>query len=472
VKPWVWLISRRDLPEFSELAALKTVHTKRFGGLLDLLKSSGTPTIIAVDHAEHDLHISDAALKIARQFPQSLLLALRQDALPEGSVLSEGIDESACPSVEWVPTVDRLAAELGALERLGWVGKSDALRHLALQVEQAAPSDISVLITGESGAGKELVARGLHDASPRFRKPFVPVNTGAIPETLLESELFGHEKGAFTGAASAHSGIFESAEGGTVFLDEIGDMPQATQVKLLRVLETRRFRRLGATSERGSDVRVVSATHQDLAQLEQDGLFRRDLYYRLSAVTLRVEPLRERPADVLPLLLHFWSGMSGNTRPPQELTLDAIRRLRQYAWPGNVRELRNFAEASAMAAASSTLTEEHVLQYVQRQRSNDRHLPVVSGMRREAGEQEMLFGAIWHLSQQITDLRKFLEVRLPAGDMEPVAFRPPADTIADAERRAIEGALLETAGNRREAARKLRIGERTLYRKIKEYGLK
>ena len=472
MKPWVWLISRRDLPEFAELAASQTVHVKRFGGLLDLLKSSGTPAIIAVDNAEHDLHISDAALKIVRQYPRALLLDLRQDALPDGSMLSEGIDESACPRLEWVPTVERLAAELRALERLDWMGKSDALRHLALQVEQAAASDISVLITGESGAGKELVARGLHDASPRSRKLFVPVNTGAIPETLLESELFGHEKGAFTGAVSAHGGIFEAAEGGTIFLDEIGDMPQATQVKLLRVLETRRYRRLGATAERTADVRVVSATHQDLAQLEQAGRFRRDLYYRLSAVTLRVEPLRERPADVLPLLTHFWTNMSGTTRPPSDLTLDAIRRLRQYPWPGNVRELRNFAEASAVAAAGSTLTEELVLQYIQRQRSDDRHLPVVSGMRREAGEQEMLFGAIWHLSQQISDLRRLIEDRLPAGEAEPVAFRPPADTIADAERRAIESALLETAGNRREAAMKLRIGERTLYRKIKEYGLK
>lgn len=472
MKPWVWLVSRRQLPEFAELAANQTVHTRRKDGLLDLLKSSGMPAIIAVDHAEHDLHISEAALKVARQFPQAILVVLQQDALPEGSVLPDGIDESACPRVEWIPTIERLAAEHMALVRLGWKGKSDALRHLALQVEQAAAADISVLITGESGAGKELVARGLHDASPRSRKPFVPVNTGAIPETLLESELFGHEKGAFTGAVSAHAGMFESAEGGTVFLDEIGDMPQATQVKLLRVLETRRFRRLGATAEQSSDVRVVSATHQDLAQLERDGRFRRDLYYRLSAVTLRVEPLRERPADVLPLLVHFWTGMSGNTQPPQDLTLEAVRQLRQYAWPGNVRELRNFAEASAVAAAGSTLTEEHVLQYIQRQRSDDRHLPVVAGIRREAGGQEMLFGAIWHLSHQIGDLRKLIEERLPAGETEPVAFRPPADTIADAERRAIETALLETAGNRREAARKLRIGERTLYRKIKEYGLK
>jgi DNA-binding NtrC family response regulator len=256
-------------------------------------------------------------------------------------------------------------------------------------------------------------------------------------------------------------------------LDEIGDMPPGTQVKLLRVLEARTFRRLGSVHELETDVRVISATHRDLAQLEFAGTFRKDLYYRLSAVTLRVAPLRDRPADVLPLLTEFWQRMAPNPAPPAEVSVAALRRLRSYSWPGNVRELRNFAEASALAADGGTLTEEHVQQYVQKPHAEDRYLPVPTGLRAEGQERELLFGAIWHLGRQLQELRTLIEERLPLPEAgEPAALRPPAASIADAERRAIETALLETGGNRREAARRLKIGERTLYRKIKDYGLK
>jgi len=465
----VWLVTRRD--EVAEPFRSAGQEVRQMHGLLDLLRQTGHPRVIAVDAADIDLLMGDAAFKVQRQFPQALLVALRDTPGSTGP-LPEGVDEVLEPESGWVSGVRRLGSELETLSTFGWNGKSEVLRSLASQVQQAGPSEISVLITGESGTGKELVARALHRSSPRSAGPFVAVNTGAIPESLLESELFGHERGAFTGAAGQRKGIFESAKGGTVFLDEVGDMPLATQVKLLRVLEARTFRRLGSTAELEADVRVISATHRDLAQLESAGTFRRDLFYRLSAVTLRVAALRDRPSDVLPLLTSFWEHLPGALKPPAEMTPGAVRRLRAYAWPGNVRELRNFAEASAVAVSGQPLTEEHVLQYIQRQGSSDRLLPVPVGVRTDGNERELLFGAVWHLGKQIQELRTLVEERLPARNGESAALRPPAASIADAERRAIESALLETGGNRREAARRLRIGERTLYRKIREYGLK
>jgi DNA-binding NtrC family response regulator len=250
-------------------------------------------------------------------------------------------------------------------------------------------------------------------------------------------------------------------------------MPAAMQVRLLRVLESQRFRRVGSSVESESDARVVSATHRELAGLEQDSTFRRDLYYRLSAITLRVAPLRERKSDLLPLLHHFWAQMKPPSSTPSGIEPAAVRLLWNYGWPGNVRELRNFAEASAVAVADQVVTEAHVLQYVQRQGGEERHLPVVTDARVFAGTDEMVLHAILHLGQQVRDLQRLIEERLPPPVAEePASFRAPASSMADAERRAIEVALIETNGNRREAARRLDIGERTLYRKIKEYGLK
>jgi DNA-binding NtrC family response regulator len=475
VKPQVWIVSAR--PRVRQIFASESdeLHCEFVPGLLHLLRRKGSPTIIAVDGSENDLRMSDAALKVQLKFPDGLLVALYEDArvTEMASLLKAGVDEVLSPVGDWLSDIRRLVHETAQLNRLGWVGKSDSLRQLSAQVLQAAPSEIAVLVTGESGVGKELVARALHDFSPRARAPFLPVNTGAIPETLLESELFGHEKGAFTGAASRHRGIFEAAQGGTVFLDEIGDMPAATQVKLLRVLESHRFRRVGGTTELEGDVRVVSATHRDLTVIEEGGSFRRDLYYRLSAITLRVAPLGDRTADILPLLFHFWRHQSDVPAPPAGIEPAAVYLLWRYHWPGNVRELRNFAAAAAVAVAGGQVTEEHVLQYVQGQRGRDRSLPVPTRIESGTGSQEMVLHAILHLGHEVRELRRLLDERLPDhGAEEPVGIRPPAASIADAERRAIEAALLETGGRRREAARRLGIGERTLYRKIKEYGLK
>lgn len=431
--------------------------------------------MICVDLADHDVQSADAALKIQVKHPQADLVALVEEDDPgrTEALRAAGVDRVLPWRMEWAVAVQHLLEQRAQMTRLGWVGKSESLRQLGAQTLQAAGADIAVLVTGESGTGKELVARALHDHSGRRRGPFVAVNTGAIPETLLESELFGHEKGAFTGAASRHRGIFEAADGGTVFLDEIGDMPAATQVKLLRVLETRKFRRVGGTEELTADVRIVSATHRDLSALERGGAFRQDLYYRLSAIRLHATPLRERSGDLLPLLNHFWQLQADQGQVPSGVEPAALRLLWKYHWPGNVRELRNFAEAMMVGSTGAPLSEHDVLQFIERQRIEDRSLPAVTDHPPFVSDREVLLHAVLHLGQEIRDLKRLVEERLPEQEeTEPAAFRPPSSSIAEAERRAIETALLETGGNRREAARKLGIGERTLYRKIKDYGLK
>jgi len=229
------------------------------------------------------------------------------------------------------------------------VGRGDAMKRVLEMVDRVAPTDATVLVLGESGTGKELVARAIHRASPRAAEPFVAVNCAALPDSLIESELFGHEKGAFTGAIAPRKGKFELADGGTLFLDEIGDMAPATQAKVLRVLEDRRIERLGAANPIPVDVRIVCATHRDLSQAITEGNFRADLYYRIHVVSILIPPLRDRPDDIDLLLDHFGSAYAGRYRMAwRGFTEAALRQLRSYPWPGNVRELRNVVERSVV----------------------------------------------------------------------------------------------------------------------------
>jgi DNA-binding NtrC family response regulator len=471
----IWVCSNRPVVRDRFASTGLEAQIEFLSGLVALTRQPGRPDLVCIDGGEHDLLLSDIIVKTLLRVPSADLVVLLDELHdPQADGLSErGVDLVIAPADEWVPALRRRLESRDRLARLGWIGKSDALHRLADQVLQVAPSEIAVLVTGASGTGKELVARALHDFSARRDRPFVPVNTGAIPETLLESELFGHEKGAFTGAVSRHEGIFEAARGGTVFLDEIGDMPAATQVKLLRVLESRRFRRLGGTAELDTDVRIVSATHRNLRELEEGGTFRRDLYYRISAVTIFATPLAQRRADLLPLLVHFWRSHAGPRPAPAGIDAEALRLLWNYAWPGNVRELRNFAEAATVAFPGGLVGRAFALDYIQRQRGEARTLPVRTDRRPPGSESEVLLHAVLHLGHQVRELRRLIEERLPEPiSDDAVALRAPSSSMADVERRAIETALFETGGNRREAARRLGIGERTLYRKIKAYGLR
>ena len=276
----------------------------------------------------------------------------------------------------------------GGLEEL--IGKSEALKRVIDMVQRAAPTDLTVLIHGESGTGKELIARAIHRLSARKDGPFIPVNCAAIPEGLLESELFGHERGAFTGAIRARPGRFELAREGTLFLDEIGDMPVAMQAKILRVLQERQFERVGGTRSIGADVRVIAATHQDLEALAAEGKFRSDLFYRLQGVRLMMPPLRDRIDDLPLLVTHLLERAAQRLwRQPATVSTEALRCLWTYPWPGNIRELQHVLEG-AMVLSDGVILSEHLPPAVQRgvkTATTGNAAPVVTGSLDEALEE-------------------------------------------------------------------------------------
>ncbi len=292
-----------------------------------------------------------------------------EDAIGRGERL--GAEESfgpLDPQPAEVALVGRRTVERRRLqEQIGIVGESEAMRELLQRVVQIAPVDSTVLITGESGTGKELVARGIHYLSPRRHKAFLAVNVAALSDTLLESELFGHEKGAFTGAIDRRKGFFELADRGTLFLDEIGEMPLATQTKLLRVLEQREFLRVGGESPIRVDVRIVAATNRELREMVRKGTFRRDLYYRLNILDLRLPPLRDRPEDLPGLIRYFIREISERMdRPFPGISGEAMRILKRHRWPGNVRELKNLVESMVVLAPGREIGPEDIPDEVRR----------------------------------------------------------------------------------------------------------
>ena len=302
------------------------------------------------------------------------------------------------------------------------ISESPAIRQLLALVAQVAPSSATVLIQGESGTGKELLARELHEGSPRSGKPFIRVNCAALPETLLESELFGYERGAFTGATARKEGRFELADGGTLLLDEVGDLSSATQAKLLRVLQEGEFERLGGTRSLKVDVRVVAATNQDLALLVKEHRFREDLYYRLNGITIAIPPLRERPEDVSLLAQHFLCIYAAkNHRAVDGFSEEAMAQLRAYPWPGNVRELEHAVERAVILARGSLI---------------DLH-----------------------------DLPPAITEAEPSARVVSIPIGMPLDEV---EQRLIEETLRLTKGNKELAAKLLGIASRTIYRKLKE----
>jgi DNA-binding NtrC family response regulator len=383
----------------------------------------------------------------------------------------------------------------------GLIGESEPLREVMVKIEQMAPVSSTVLVEGESGTGKEIVARALHRLSPRRAKPFIAVNIGALPETLLESELFGHEKGAFTGAAERRLGRFELANGGTLFLDEIGEAPPSTQVRLLRVLEQRELTRVGGAQPIRVDVRIVAATNRPLRDAVERGEFRADLYYRLNVLNIYLPPLRERRDDIPLLVRSFVQELSQeHSRVFHGISADAMQLLSDFPWPGNVRELRNLVESMVVLSPGREITAADIPREL-REGGSARYLPVHVGPvvrgQNEAGGRELEFivRSLVELKLQLEELRRRVDDARPlrgellgevrpavsvqtVGALEPApAAAPnvlgvtPGMTMAEIEEAAIVHALRETRGNRRKAAEMLGIGERTLYRKLKEYNL-
>ena len=369
-------------------------------------------------------------------------------------------------------------------QRLGLVGKSESFLQVLDILEQVAPTNITVLITGESGTGKEVVARAIHELSPRRDRPLLTVNCGAIPEGILESELFGHEKGAFTGAVEMRKGYFELADGGTLFLDEIGEMPSATQVKLLRVLEEKRFMRVGGTKMLQTDVRVLAATNRDLEVAVRRREFRKDLFYRLNAVKISIPPLRERKADVRPLAVRFAEEVCRTNKIRFEgFTEDAFAFMENYSWPGNIRELRNVVERVIVLERGRMVDRSMLTAHVETETDLDRNLPVVVHKTSEQAERELIYRALLDIRMAVEEIRSLILGRpsriMDAGfpvQSDFVEERSSSDeektfALKELEKTQIEKALKHYRQNRRKAAKALGIGERTLYRKLKEYGL-
>lgn len=401
--------------------------------------------------------------------------------------------------------------------RYGIVGHNARL-NAALEIAiQVAPTDVSVLIQGENGTGKDVFSRIIHQNSRRKHQPFMAINTGAIPEGTMDSELFGHEKGAFTGAIDSRKGYFEEVEGGSLFLDEIGEMPMATQARLLRLLENGEYLRVGSSKIRKADVRVLAATNKNLVEQIRKGKFREDLYFRLNTVTIQVPPLRERGQDIELLFQYFADEFAHKyKREPFYLTPDATDLLYQYRWPGNVRELRNFVEKLSVLLPEQTVTSSLLTEHLN---IRDSYLPslVTTPPKESTGgsgetrrEIEMLYKIVFDLREEVSDLKQALMTMAQGGSGLAAATREQvahyldsgsevednvffvedqpqyefdshqpeeADVLEESlslekkEKELIERALKKYNNNRKKAAQELGISERTLYRKLKIYDL-
>ncbi|WP_413665984.1 sigma-54 interaction domain-containing protein [Mucilaginibacter sp. Mucisp86] len=412
-------------------------------------------------------------------------------------------------------------------QRFGIIGNSPLLNRAITIANQVAPTDISVLITGESGSGKEVFSHIIHQMSPRKHGPFIAVNCGAIPEGTIDSELFGHEKGAYTGAVGERKGYFETVNGGTIFLDEIAEMPLGTQARLLRVLESGQYIKVGSSKVEKTNVRVIAATNVDVYDAVKNGKFREDLYYRLNTVPLKIPPLRDRKEDVFLLFRKFTADFTDKYRtPPIQLDDDAQQVLTNYSWPGNVRQLKNMAEQLAVLERDRIITAQTLLTYIPHE-AGARNLPMrlENQPKEDFSERDILYKVLFDMKRDMVELKKLVADIIEHGGVSPhyannpqtlnqlyrdielhgnndsqFTLQQPVNTVTNSsgnnnstidgfnithdaeeveeslsliekESDLIRKALKKHKGKRKLAANELGISERTLYRKIKELNL-
>ena len=393
-------------------------------------------------------------------------------------------------------------------QRYNIVGNCEGLNHALDVALQVAPTDLSVLIVGESGVGKEIIPRVIHDNSPRRREKYFAINCGSIPEGTIDSELFGHVKGSFTGAINDSSGYFGAANKGTLFLDEVGELPLATQARLLRVLETGEYIPVGATEVRKTDVRIVAATNVNIRQAISEGRFREDLYYRLNSIPIQIPPLRERGEDIVLLFRLFALQMAEKYRMDKVVLTDEAKQiLMRYKWPGNVRQLKNITEQISILSTERLITPDILSRFIPQDQETTQLATIHSeGDHSFENEREILYKILFELRSNVNDMRREMSTlkkqiedvqAVPSTAVPTVPTIPPIPTIptttpledAVAEeyvepvkepenlnldawsRQALEKALDRNGGNRKKAALELGISDRTLYRRLKQYGL-
>lgn len=408
-------------------------------------------------------------------------------------------------------------------QRFGIIGNSPLLNRAIDIASQVAPTDMSVLITGESGSGKEVFSQIIHQMSARKHGAFIAVNCGAIPEGTIDSELFGHEKGSFTGAHEARKGYFEVANGGTIFLDEVAELPLGTQARLLRILESGEYLRVGSSKVQKTDVRIIAATNVDVYNRVKNGKFREDLYYRLNTVPLRIPPLHERKEDIYLLFRKFAADFSDKYRSPGlQLEPDAIQILTNYSWPGNVRQLKNIAEQICVLEKDRNVTGQAILNYIPNETGSNLPMAINSQSKEDFTERDILYKVLFDMKKDMVELKKLVaeiiqhggntatvladnpqyinqlyrDVELPSGQEHGFTIQQPTAnpnnnnnnnsdynfahdaeeveeslSLVDKESDLIKKALKKHKGKRKFAAQELGISERTLYRKIKELSL-
>ena len=391
-------------------------------------------------------------------------------------------------------------------QRYSIVGNCEALNHALDVALQVAPTDLSVLIVGESGVGKEIIPRVIHDNSPRRREKYFAINCGSIPEGTIDSELFGHVKGSFTGAINDSPGYFGVANKGTLFLDEVGELPLATQARLLRVLETGEYIPVGATEVRKTDVRIVAATNVNIRQAISEGRFREDLYYRLNSIPIQIPPLRDRGEDIVLLFRLFAMQMAEKYHMDKVvLTEEAKQMIKRYKWPGNVRQLKNITEQISILSTEREITPEILSRFIPQDQETTQLATIHNeGDHSFENEREILYKILFELRSNVNDMRREMSTlkkqiedvqttpaAIPTTQLAPIQTIQPITTAEDAvaeeyvepvkepenlnldawSRQALEKALERNGGNRKKAAQELGISDRTLYRRLKQYGL-
>lgn len=379
-----------------------------------------------------------------------------------------------------------------AKQRFSIIGNSPALIAAIERAVKVAPIDLSVLVTGESGSGKEFFPKIIHAFGARKHKKYIAVNCGAIPEGTIDSELFGHEKGSFTGAITARKGYFEEADGGTIFLDEVAELPLTTQARLLRVLESGEFLKVGSSTVQKTDIRIVAATNVDLLKAVAKGKFREDLYYRLSTVAISVPNLHDRGEDIPLLARKFAADFSEKyLTAPISFSEEAQRAMMLYRWPGNVRQLKNIVEQLALFEAGSEISRRTMLEVLPLDHSSSSSLVATHPEVTYEAEREMLWQLVYAMRQEIAEIKQKIDGAKPAPEshfpshattQSLIKYQPrqqsseiedvmAVPTLEDSERDAVAAALRRNGGNKKKAAEQLNISQRTLYRKIHEYGI-